>query len=805
MWVIYLLLDELVACNKLLCYCQEIKKEINVSWRDDKAFEAEVLRIARAKWPQNAYSGSVVLEGRERDGVFETDDAVHFIEATTSRSQDKARQDTRKLHQAVVTKIKENPVKGARGWFITAEEPTADQRKEVEKIGKGQVVALSFAQFQQSVVDVGAYLSARLNHSFGSVKNPKIFETNYSDNNIDDIDYVPINLEDNVNSKQWSISEICRGLQSGARFVLTGQFGAGKSMTMRQIFKEMRADYLRGNTSLFPVYINLRDHTGQNEAVEVIERHARKIGFESPASLVRAWRASFCVLLLDGFDELTAFGIQRANINKLRMIRRTALEAVRQIIKETPINTGVIVAGRDHFFADLSETESSLGLNGVITHLSTTEFNEAQVQQFLKLKANGNSSKLPAWLPTKPLFVSYLAAHGLINNVLEDDSLLDSAAGWDYLIDQICERESLIDKRYLDGPTIRKILARLATYARSSEDGLGPLRVDDLKRAYTHVCGFEPDDQAWLILHRLPGLVIHEFEEDTRKFIDGEMVSVYRSGDFIDYINDPVASVSDVDLMDAFSQAAKTVGNHAIAIASRKLNVKYDSASLRSLLSILPSSMDQNILCADLVCFAINQKISIPFEVVVDGVFFQPDSFEVSGDFENLSGLKFKDCYFEELEYYPDNFEKSPYFINCVIKNFVGNYSKNDLPEKYFINPEVTFFENSVDTNASIRNVEKLSVGQKVLLTILRKLFIQSLGGRSQTALYRGLDTAEKQFVDPVLKILAQKDIAQIYSKKDGAVWIPVRSKLGYIKNLIAKPLEQADDELMVSVANLSS
>lgn len=772
-----------------------------MSWKDDRAFEAEVLRIARAKWPQNAFSGSKIIDGRERDGVFETEDAVHFIEATTSRSQDKARQDTRKLHQAVVNKIKENAIKGARGWFITSEEPTADQRKEVEKIGKGQVVALSFAQFQQSVVDVGAYLSARANHYFGSVKNPKITEEKNTGEGVDNLDYVPINLVDDT--KNWSISEICRSLQNGSKFVLTGQFGAGKSMTMRQIFKEMKNDYLRGNTSLFPVYINLRDHTGQNEAVEVIERHARKIGFESPASLVRAWRASFCVLLLDGFDELTAFGIQRANINKLRIIRRTALEAVRQIIKETPNSTGIIVAGRDHFFANLSETESCLGFEGHVTHLSTTEFTEAQVQQFLKIKSNGNVKKLPAWLPTRPLFVSYLAAHDLIDNVINDESFMDSAAGWDYLIDQICERESLIDKRYLDGPTIRKILARLATYARASEDGLGPLRVDDLKRAYTHVCGFEPDDQAWLILHRLPGLVIHEFEEDTRKFIDGEMVAVYRSGDLIDFINDPIKAVSDDDMMSAFSEADKTVGNHAIATASRKLEAKFESADLRSLLSTIPSSIDQNILRADLICLAIERKISIPFEVIIDGVFFQPDNFDLSGDFGNLNGLKFKDCYFESLEYYPDNLDKSPYFINCVITNFSGNYSNNNLPDKYFINPAVSFFENAVDTNASIRNVQNLNVGQKVLLTILRKLFIQSLGGRSQTALYRGLDTSEKQFVDPVLKILEQKEIAQIYSKKDGSVWIPVRSKLGYIKNLIAKPLDQTEDDLMIAVSKI--
>ena len=96
------------------------------------------------------------------------------------------------------------------------------------------------------------------------------------------------------------------------------------------------------------------------------------------------------------------------------------------------------------------ETEGALGFDEGAVHLATTEFTESQVQQFLSFSTNGKRTEIPAWLPTKPLFVSYLASHDLIDGIFDDSQVLDPAAGWDYLIDQVCERESAIDKRYLD-------------------------------------------------------------------------------------------------------------------------------------------------------------------------------------------------------------------------------------------------------------------------------------------------------------------------------------------------------------------
>jgi hypothetical protein len=62
---------------------------------DDREFENEVRRIARFLWPAAQYGGAVIEDGRERDGLFESDDFVNLVECTVSRSEQKAVVDLR--------------------------------------------------------------------------------------------------------------------------------------------------------------------------------------------------------------------------------------------------------------------------------------------------------------------------------------------------------------------------------------------------------------------------------------------------------------------------------------------------------------------------------------------------------------------------------------------------------------------------------------------------------------------------------------------------------------------------------------
>ena len=321
-------------------------------------FENEVRRVARALWPEARYSGAITLEGRERDGIFETEECVHLLEATTSRRLDKAKQDVGKLAALVSRLNRDSRHKAVRAWFVTRDEPTADQRQAATK-HKLFLTVLSFSQFQARLIDVRAYLAARDNYAFGSVRDP------VTGNLKPAADYVPMALAESGQPNIQTPDDVVRALEKGKRVVLLGDYGAGKSMTLRYIHRKLEARYQKGLCPHFPVYLNLRDHYGQTDPAEILERHARVIGFERPAHLVRAWRAGYVLLLLDGFDEVTGLSIQGL-WRKLRDNRYRAMEPVRRLVSEHPNGLGLAITGRAHFFDSDAERRSALATTGYL-------------------------------------------------------------------------------------------------------------------------------------------------------------------------------------------------------------------------------------------------------------------------------------------------------------------------------------------------------------------------------------------------------------------------------------------------------
>ena len=277
--------------------------------------------------------------------------------------------------------------------------------------------------------------------------------------------------------------------------MILGDYGAGKSMTMRFLYRAMSQAHKEGRTSQFPVYLNLREHYGQTDPGEILQRHAVTIGFESPAHLVRAWRAGYVHLLLDGFDELTPLNIQGL-WRKLQDNRYRAMELVRTLLRDHPARAGLALAGRAHFFDSDAERRRALGLGVGDRELSLTEFSDVQIREYFG--KSGFAGSIPDWLPSRPLLVAYLASRGLLGEILTASAAakgsLAPADGWDFLIEKISTREAAIEAG-IDGPTIRRILERLATKARVNQGGLGPLRADALISAFNEVCGYAPDER----------------------------------------------------------------------------------------------------------------------------------------------------------------------------------------------------------------------------------------------------------------------------------------------------------------------
>lgn len=749
-------------------------------------FENEVRRIARAKWPSAQYAGAMMKDGRERDGVFETEESIHFIEATVSANATKARDDTKKMFRAIAEHNKTNSLKVAVGWFITKGEPTADQRKEVQEHGKGQVRAVSFSQFQQSLVDVRGYLAVRKQHGFGSVQDFSSGEKAPS------VPFIEIGLSSKVSDESYFVEDLLQAVLEGKHFAVTGQYGAGKSMTLREIFFRLEAKYIRGETAKFPVYVNLREHSGQRNPVEILERHARSIGFESPSSLIRAWRAGFVILLADGFDEITSLGVQ-GSWKKLKDLRMRSLEGVRKLHRES-VGAGVVVSGRSHYFEDDRELSIALGLHqGVV--LALDEFTEQQMKNFLsRFPGVRHDSAFPQWLPTRPLLLGYLASKGLLSELNENTNAPDAVDGWNYLLEKIYEREERIETN-LDGKTLRTILERVATVARATEDGLGPITRSDLFAAFTEVCGYEPDDQGVLAIQRLPGLGIYRAEDESRCFVDAELADVCKGREVIRFLENPFEVAGQSGWVSVMNTCDRPISNVAIGLAARNLAQTTDARGIiRQSVAFLNSRTDLACARGDLAVILLFANINLDIDFLVSELNFAGCIIEFHQDMVEFSRMRFSHCLFENIMIETEvDAKKLPYFDNCLIDQISGRISLDDLPQEHFHSScDIAGFD-SAATGSAIRAV-KMNTGEKVLLITLRKLFVQSLSGRAESALYRGLDVDERRYVPDVLRLLKRHELAIEYSRGDGIIWLPVRKALNRVKDILRAPNESSEE-----------
>jgi hypothetical protein len=749
--------------------------------QENEDFENEVRRIARALWPEARYSGAVKVDGRERDGVFETEECIHLLEATTSRKQAKAEEDIKKMVKLAERLRRGGTQKAVRCWFVTRDEPLADQRAEADR-HRGLVTAIAFAQFQSRLMDVRGYLAVRENYAFGSVRDPVTGGLRPA------VGYVPLALAERGKPAIRTPDEVLQFLIDGCRIILLGDYGAGKSMTLQHMYKKLANRYKEGVSPQFPVFLNLRDHYGQIEPAEVLERHARIIGFENPAHLVRAWRAGYVVLLLDGFDEVTGLSIQGL-WRKLRDNRYRAMEPVRKLVEQHPVGVGVAITGRAHFFDTEEERRAALGLTSGL-EFSLNEFDDAQIQLYLNNRGLGGA--VPSWLPSRPLLLAYLASKGLLEDVVGQWAAgLAPAAGWDLLLDKITAREAQIEAG-IDGRTVRRILERLATKSRLAPDGLGALGADDIVTAFREVCGYAPDERGMLLLQRLPGLGALQDESETRRFIDESFAETCRAGDVVEFANNPY----DTSL---FPQQVECAAGHlGVSVAAKR----FESLSSSKLTAAIERacSVGNDYVAADLVLAAIEAGHEISSAVYIKNVLLPAADF--AARMPNAQAVHFQDCYFGELALDPDVDSASlPRFHSCFIARLEGRVSVLDLPSGVFEDCSFDSFATAAGTTNDVLDLQ-LPMGVRVLITVLMKLFERRGRGRRENALHRGLDHRARRLVPDVLQLLKAEGLAFPYRAGVETIWIPDRSARARSGKIIASPSAK-NDPLLIAAAKL--
>ena len=758
----------------------------------DMEFENRVRQIARHLWPSAAFSGSSKEGGRERDGIFITEEMAHLIECTTSRSKAKAEQDARKLTRLADEMTNRYPTKGVKGYFITRDEPTADQRDAVEKIGAKKVWALSYSQFLSMIIDAESYLDCRMAYPFGSMQDPETESRTATSDLIAPIFSTPT-------GETFSVGKVVPELESGRTMVLLGDYGAGKSTALRELFDELRQRYLTKKTERFPVHINLRDHHGQDNPAEALERHARNVGFNSGNHLVRAWNSGFVTLLLDGFDEFVIAGWS-GRAKKLREIRYDSMALIRGFIRSRT-GCGIIVAGREHYFDSETELARALGLGPASVRLRLDNFTDEQIQAFLTKK--GWDESIPEWLPSRPLLLSYLCSRGMLADLMTVEVGSSAAAGWGELLERISDREAEIEAG-IDGQLVRQVIENLATQARTKRDGMGPLSHEDIVRAFQNVCGFPPDDRGLLLLGRLPGLGAISGQDGFRDFIDSDLADAARAGDVFRYIENPFSY--ELENPTNWQTTLGQLGREVVGLRCYKQG--YNSGNLRTALNLAGRNSELAWLCVDLI--QVSQEITegVPEQpLTIRDVLLQDAAFGYDPEDTMLdySGISFRDCWFHRLEITVGADPSTlPRFYNCYVGTLDGRVSNADLPEGIFDDKcVIDSFGNSSQNTAAILNLP-IPSGTKVMLTILKKIYLQSGAGRKHSALLRGLDHRAKLLVPDLLELLVRHGMTVRSTVGDEPVWLPVRSHSVRVRRLVSSPIA-SEDPLVMSSRSIGS
>ena len=85
----------------------------------------------------------------------------------------------------------------------------------------------------------------------------------------------------------------------------------------------------------------------------------------------------------------------------------------------------------------------------------------------------------------------------------------------------------------------------------------------------------------------------------------------------------------------------------------------------------------------------------------------------------------------------------------------------------------------------------------RVLLTILRKLYLQGGSGRKENAFTRGMSNSAGRFVDSLLEIVRREGLATVGTYGANKVWQPVRSQRPRVRRLLESPTATSDPALL--------
>lgn len=759
---------------------------------NEKTFEREIFRIAENVFAplqskkENYFLKSI--DDEERDGFYESEFVVHCVEITVSRKRNKTVHDLDKLKKTIeyYNSIYKGE-KAVRGFFITLH-PLSPEQSDLKRQYSSTIRFEDYHTFLGRLIDSQEYLRAREAHTFGSIQDLKDRRTSST--------YIEPKLFRKIKGKKpFDVNTLSQHILKGIKkkILVEGDFGTGKSMAAKRLFENLSKFHIEGKSKRFPIYLNLREFSELESADEALQRHARRIGVSDMGDrLIRAWKADYTILIVDGFDEVTPRITAKDN-KRIKDIRFQALELVRNFIRNSNHDTPLVICGRTNFFGTDEELQESLNIDENWERLSLRDFDEAQAEQLLrKLDCD---VKLPNWLPRRPLLIAYFAQFELYNmNGSEDDD--GSAAGWAKLLDKICEREvGQIDKLPLTKSDLLEIYGHLALVARRRISAVGPISVDDLRAVFRTLFNDEASGAALGQLMRLPCLIhseqstldstqSYDARSNAKNFISEDFVNVASTSLFSSFLKK-----FEFDMFDSYIGVRHTVnscGTENIAKIISELSDNQISETLKS----INTKNTKNPAQIDIILGMIHAgKRYTSGHIEIEGI--EIDFFRIPSLSFDFSRICFKDCIFERFNVDCNTGSTSylPKFSNCIIfeleipsSNLASNVFDSDCSISKIVDSDMT-------TNGFLQMALKQET--KIACTILHKIYRQSGSGRLESALKRGMSDSLISEVDGLIDRLDKAEIIVASRVGPETRWHPRRPYYHNISEFLDSPSDQ--------------
>lgn len=742
-------------------------------WKD---LESKVRTIASYRWNCNAVSE--IVAGIQCDCILKLDSEQWVaIEVTEEKNLEKVRTDILKLKNIKNALITQEIV--CRCYVVLKDNPTDLMRQT----GDAQKIKImSIEEFEKEYFDYKSYVYMREKKQFGSLVN---IETGLPEENI----YVNVGYYNKRTGKEYGIKDIINSLKNGNKIILKGDFGLGKSRCVKQIFEVINNDI---DENFYTIAINLRDHWGARRGKEILFRHFEELGLEAK-NFIKNYEQKNIIYLLDGFDEI---GTQSwsSDIRKMQHTREMSVCALKDLI--SCVHGGVLIVGRDYYFNSDQEMMNCLGLKEKETTILEchNEFTEKELLSYISsnLSVNYDKSALdefPLWFPKRPLIIQLFLKYA--EEIFTTHSVFDDICSfWYIFLDKMCEREAKIYPA-LNPDVIKQVLILLANQTRSEIGNIGPITQGDLASVFEKVTGNQPTDESAIMLQRLPSLGRISADSPDRQFLDLFILNGLRAEAIIQAHKLGDLSYSTC----AWKNPLDFIGYSILAEYMDK-----DERRLNAFLSMAKnaSNSENQILASDIISaisFINIEKVDYK-NICVSGGHFTHLSFEE----KQIDNLLIYESIIERMDITNSKLGSNVVIKDCVIPTIYGIASYKSVPVQ--INGcSVDNFE--VLATTTLVKKAKLTVSQKIFITIIRRIFYQPGAGRKEETLLKGLGVAaNKHCAEKILNKLLDEKIVTRHKGDEGYIYKAVRSHTSQMDKILTD-LTLSTDPLWIKISNI--